>query len=203
MNKKKEPYLGSPKNKHKDANIDETFTSNKVDKATNKNHVVGEKDIVPAKLSRIGGGENDKKVNFGIYVIIFHYFWSSLLSIGDYGNYMFDTGRVDLIWTLDFSGSAVSFAQLIICSKLVTMMAIFIFAFRKISYFRLLSCLIILFHAIALTFLYLYSNILDSTLEPNAAKGLTHIIIALLICAYLTFSKRVKSVFGKNQATKS
>ena len=204
MKERIEPHFGNLKNKPKVSNNDETITSNNIHPKNlpNEQSIFGHtKDITPTISKKIREGKNDKKINFGIYVIIIYLLFSLLRLLGDYSTGIFNIDRLDLLKTIDFSGSAVSILQICILFKLLTLITFSIFTFKKISKFRLYSCLIILFNSIALTVLYLLTYSLDSMLLSNPLRGLTDIIFALLICAYLIFSKRVKSVFERNQTS--
>ena len=195
MKERIEPYIGSLKNKPKVLNNDETVTSNNI----HFKNIPNEQPI----FAKIRESKNDKKINFGIYVIIIYLLFSLLRLLGDYSTGISNIDRLDLLKTIDFSGSAVSILQICILFKLLTLITFSIFTFKKILKFRLYSCLIISFNSIALTILYLLTYSLDSMLLSNPLRGLTDIIFAFLICAYLIFSKRVKSVFERNQITEA
>ena len=205
MKERIEPYIGSLKNKPKVSNNDETDTSNiHFKNIPNEQPIFGQtKDITPTIFAKIRESKNDKKINFGIYVIIIYLLFSLLRLLGDYSTGISNIDRLDLLKTIDFSGSAVSILQICILFKLLTLITFSIFTFKKILKFRLYSCLIISFNSIALTILYLLTYSLDSMLLSNPLRGLTDIIFAFLICAYLIFSKRVKSVFERNQTTET
>lgn len=140
--------------------------------------------------------DKNSRVNTGIYIIIGYLFMSLMKLVGDYSFGLSEIQRLDLLRTIDLSGSAVSLFQLSLLIKGLTTILFSIFVLKKIKKFRIYASLIILLSSLILTSLYFFISILNPILISNPLKGLAHILISIAICLYIIFSKKVKSAFG-------